>query len=166
MRVVLLGILDPDPPAPKAKDGQDARRTTTLCSASTRSPGHLEISTPRSFLGFVRPPGHGPANTRRGPGAGDTHLASLGVLFNLARTGLPHHESYEAEHRLLAESVAQSRSHDVDQLLIDLKESARGTPFPRTGSGQALPHHETAFIGGERLHGAECEGRLAVQACG
>jgi hypothetical protein len=30
--VVLLGILDPDPPAPKAKDGQDAEAHTTLCS--------------------------------------------------------------------------------------------------------------------------------------
>jgi hypothetical protein len=166
MRVVLLGILDPDPPAAKAKDGEDAEAYYHALLSLHALSGPSEISTPRSFLGFVRPPGHGPANTRRGPGAGDTHLASLGVLFNLARTGLPHHDSYEAEHRLLAESVAQSRSHDVDQLLIDLKESARGTPFPRTGSGQALPHHETAFIGGERLHGAECEGRLAVQACG
>ncbi len=54
--MVLLGILDPDPPAPKAKDGQDAEAHTTLCSASTPSPGPSEISTPRSFLGFVRPP--------------------------------------------------------------------------------------------------------------
>jgi hypothetical protein len=54
--VVLLGILDPDPPAPKAKDGQDAEAHTTLCSASTPSPGPSEISTPRSFLGVVRPP--------------------------------------------------------------------------------------------------------------
>jgi hypothetical protein len=73
--------------------------------------------------------------------------ARLAVLFNLARAGLPHYESYEAEYRLLAESVAQSRGLDVDQLLIDLKESARGIPFSGTGSGQALPHHETAFIG-------------------
>ncbi len=73
--------------------------------------------------------------------------ARLAVLFNLARAGLPHYESYEAEYRRLAESVAQTRGLDVDQLLIDVKESARGTPFPRTSSGQALPHHETAFIG-------------------
>jgi hypothetical protein len=73
--------------------------------------------------------------------------ARLAVLFNLARAGLPHYESYEGEYRLLADSVAQSRGLDVDQLLIDLKESARGIPFSGTGSGQALPHHETAFIG-------------------
>lgn len=73
--------------------------------------------------------------------------ARLAVLFNLARAGLPHYESYEAEYRLLADSVAQSRGLDVDQLLTDLKESARGIPFSGTSSGQALPHHETAFIG-------------------
>jgi hypothetical protein len=73
--------------------------------------------------------------------------ARLAVLFNLARAGLPHYESYEGEYRLLADSVAQSRGLDVDQLLIDLKESARGIPFSGTSSGQALPHHETAFIG-------------------
>lgn len=73
--------------------------------------------------------------------------ARLAVLFNLARAGLPHYESYEGEYRLLADSVAQSRGLDVDQLLTDLKESARGIPFSGTSSGQALPHHETAFIG-------------------
>jgi hypothetical protein len=73
--------------------------------------------------------------------------ARLAVLFNLARAGLPHYESYEAEYRLLADSVAQSRGLDVDQLLTDLKESARGIPFSGTSSGQALHHHETAFIG-------------------
>jgi hypothetical protein len=73
--------------------------------------------------------------------------ARLAVLFNLARAGLPHYESYEAEYRLLADSVARSRGLDVDQLQIDLKESARGIPFSGTSSGQALPHHETAFIG-------------------
>jgi hypothetical protein len=58
--------------------------------------------------------------------------ARLAVLFNLARAGLPHYESYEGEYRLLADSVAQSRGLDVDQLLIDLKESARGIPFSGT----------------------------------
>src|SRR5829696_6556761 len=73
--------------------------------------------------------------------------ARLALLFDLTRAGLPHYESYEAEYRLLAESVAQARGLDVDQLLFDVKESARGAPFPRTRSGQALPHHEIAFIG-------------------
>jgi hypothetical protein len=40
----------------KRRTAKTPRRTTTLCSASTPSPGHSEISTPRSFLGFVRPP--------------------------------------------------------------------------------------------------------------
>jgi hypothetical protein len=73
--------------------------------------------------------------------------ARLAVLFNLARAGLPNYESYEAEYRLLADSVAQSRGLDVDQLLNDVKESARGTPFSQTTNGRALQHHETAFIG-------------------
>jgi hypothetical protein len=73
--------------------------------------------------------------------------ARLAVLFNLARAGLPHYESYQAEYRRLAESVAQSRDLDVDQLLSDVKEAVRGTPFSQTRNGQALAHHETAFIG-------------------
>jgi hypothetical protein len=54
--VVLLGILDPDPPAPKAKDGQDAEAHHHALLSLHPSPGPSEISTPRSFLGFVRPP--------------------------------------------------------------------------------------------------------------
>ena len=73
--------------------------------------------------------------------------ARLNVLFDLARAGLPQYESYEAEYRLLAESVAAARRLDVDQLLSDIKQSASGMPLARTPSGQALPHHETAFIG-------------------
>ena len=73
--------------------------------------------------------------------------ARLAVLFDLTRAGLPYYESYEAEYRLLAQSVAQARGLDVEQLLSDVTESARGAPFPRTQTGQALPHHETAFIG-------------------
>jgi hypothetical protein len=73
--------------------------------------------------------------------------ARLAVLSDLAEARLPHYESYEAEYRLLAESVAQARDLDTDQLLSDVKESARGIPFPQTRNGKALPHHETAFIG-------------------
>jgi hypothetical protein len=73
--------------------------------------------------------------------------ARLAVLYDLARAGLPEYESYEAEYRHLAESVADARGLDVDQLLSDVKESARGVPFREVRSGRALPHHETAFIG-------------------
>lgn len=73
--------------------------------------------------------------------------ARLDVLFHLARAGLPQYESYEAEYRLLAESVAAARGLDVDQLLTDIKQSAGGISLATTPSGQALPHHETAFIG-------------------
>jgi hypothetical protein len=73
--------------------------------------------------------------------------ARLAVLYDLARAGLLQYESYKAEYRLLAESVAGARGLDVDQLLIDLKESARGAPFQGSRSGQALRHHEIAFIG-------------------
>ena len=73
--------------------------------------------------------------------------ARLAVLYELVRAGLPQYESYEAEYRLLAESVAAARGLDVDQLLSDVKESAGGAPFHANQSGQALPHHETAFIG-------------------
>ena len=72
--------------------------------------------------------------------------ARLAVLYDLARAGLPEYESYEAEYRLLAESVAGARGLDVDQLLTDVKESAGGAPFQESRSGQALAHHETAFI--------------------
>ena len=75
--------------------------------------------------------------------------ARLAVLFDLTKAGLPQYESYEAEYRLLAESVAGARDIDVDQLLYDLKESTLAGQFQRTRSGQALPHHETVFIGGD-----------------
>src|SRR5215212_881081 len=79
--------------------------------------------------------------------------ARLAVLYNLTQAGLPQYESYQHEYRLLAESVAAARGLDVDQLLSDVKESATAPPgadrppFRTTRSGQALPHHETAFIG-------------------
>ena len=68
MRVVLLlGILDPDPRRRKRTTAKTPRRTTTFCSASTPSPGHLDISTPRSFLGFrsASPIVHAPQLGRR-----------------------------------------------------------------------------------------------------
>src|SRR5829696_5249342 len=79
--------------------------------------------------------------------------ARLAVLYNLMQAGLPQYESYEHEYRLLAESVAAARGLEVDQLLSDVKGSATAPPgadrppFRTTRSGQALPHHETAFIG-------------------
>jgi hypothetical protein len=103
---------------------------------------------PKVFPGFTSAsPGTALQTLAEAPEQEIPVSARMAVLFNLARAGLPHYESYEAEYRRLAESVAQTRGLDVDQLLIDVKESARGTPFPRTSSGQALPHHETAFIG-------------------
>lgn len=50
MRVVLLGILDPDPPAAKAKDGQDAEAHHHALSGAF---GDLD---PKIIPGFVRPP--------------------------------------------------------------------------------------------------------------
>jgi hypothetical protein len=75
--------------------------------------------------------------------------ARVSVLHDLARADFPHYEAYESEYRLLAGSVAQARDGvDTQQLLDDLKQSAGGdVPFAATASGQALPHHEAAFVG-------------------
>ncbi len=74
--------------------------------------------------------------------------ARVGVLFNLARADFPHFADHQNEYRALAASVADARGITVDQLLSDLKTAAAGdTPFRLTTTGQALPHHETAFIG-------------------
>lgn len=74
--------------------------------------------------------------------------ARLAVLHDLARADFPHYESNEAEYRLLAASIAQPKGLDVDQLLNDLKESARdAVPFRSSVTGRQLPHRDAAFIG-------------------
>ena len=74
--------------------------------------------------------------------------ARVGVLYDLAKADFPHYDSHQKEYRSLAASVADARGIDADQLLDDLKQAAQGdTPLQQTASGQALPHHETAFIG-------------------
>lgn len=76
--------------------------------------------------------------------------ARLSLLYDLARADFPHFDSSEAEYRLLAESVTQERGLDADQLLTDLKESAREeVPFSSTDTGRQLPHHLVAFVGEE-----------------
>lgn len=74
--------------------------------------------------------------------------ARLGLLHDLAKADFPGYEKAEGEYRLLAGSVADARGMDAEQLLSDLKESAReGLPFERTTTGRALPHRDVAFIG-------------------
>jgi len=74
--------------------------------------------------------------------------ARLGALHRLARADFPQYDKHQAEYRQLVASVADRRGLDPDAVLSDLKESARGEfPFAKTASGQALPHHEVAFIG-------------------
>ncbi|GGK75112.1 hypothetical protein [Ornithinimicrobium pekingense] len=75
--------------------------------------------------------------------------ARVGVLGDLARGGFPDWESAEPQYRELAASVAGARSGvQADRLLDDLKLStSEAVPFSTTPSGQALPHHETAFVG-------------------
>jgi len=74
--------------------------------------------------------------------------ARLAVLHDLAVKDFPHYESHEAEYRLLAASIAQPNGLDVDQLLDDLKESARdAVPFRSSVTGRQLPHQVAAFVG-------------------
>jgi hypothetical protein len=74
--------------------------------------------------------------------------ARVGVLYSLASKDFPHYEGNEDAYRALADSVAQQRTGvDADQLLSDVKAAAAGdTPFEKTASGQALPHHEAVFV--------------------
>ncbi len=74
--------------------------------------------------------------------------ARVGVLYSLASKDFPHYEGNEDAYRALADSVAQQRTGvDAEQLLSDVKAAAAGdTSFEKTASGQALPHHEAAFV--------------------
>ena len=71
--------------------------------------------------------------------------ARVDLLFNLAAAGFSDHEE---EHRALMASVADARGVSVDQMSADLKAAAAGTTaLQKTATGQALAHHESAFIG-------------------
>ncbi|GAB3074540.1 hypothetical protein GCM10027053_45420 [Intrasporangium mesophilum] len=72
--------------------------------------------------------------------------ARLDVLYQLTAARLPAYDNTGDAYRQLAESVV-GPGHG-DQLLSDLKAAATdGVPFESTASGQALPHHVTAFLG-------------------
>ncbi len=75
--------------------------------------------------------------------------ARVALLGDLARAGFPHHEHAEAGYLALAGSVAGARDGvGAQELLDDLEQAAsEGVPFSRLRSGQALPHHEAAFVG-------------------
>ena len=74
--------------------------------------------------------------------------ARISVLHSLARADYPGSVDQRAGHRRMVESVAAARGLDPSTLLDDIEQSARDrTPFSKTSSGQALPHHEAAFIG-------------------
>lgn len=109
-----------------------------------------ELPDPGLLPGFRRMP-TGPA--LRALAAAPTEevpiSARLGALGSLVRAGLPEWETEKQAYRELAGSVASARGGvDPDQLLSDLKEArATGVPFHTLQSGQALPHHEAAFIG-------------------
>jgi len=99
--------------------------------------------------GLRRPPS---ADALRAVARSDQNDVSVGgrlhVLHNLAKAGFPGYDKAEPEYRLLAESVVHGSGVDADQLLSDVKESAReDVPFEKTASGQALPHRDVAFIG-------------------
>jgi hypothetical protein len=70
----------------------------------------------------------------------------IAVLHALARSGLPSYDEAKDAYLALANSVATQRGLSADQLLADVKASAGGVPFLTTTSGQALPHHEAAFV--------------------
>lgn len=74
--------------------------------------------------------------------------ARLAVLYNLSRADVTRGEAHERDYQLLAKSVAKSRGLTVKQLLGDLKQAAsEAAPLRATPTGQALPAHETVFIG-------------------
>jgi hypothetical protein len=74
--------------------------------------------------------------------------ARLGALGDLARADFPDWESSKEQYLELAGTVVQERGLDsADALLDDLKTAAsEGRPFYTMPSGQALPHHEAAFV--------------------
>jgi hypothetical protein len=98
----------------------------------------------------LRPPSDAEAlRTLAGADERDVSVAArVHLLHDLARADFPGYEKAQAEYGLLARSVAEARGIDADQLLSDLKESAReGVPFETTTTGKALPHPDVAFVG-------------------
>jgi hypothetical protein len=75
--------------------------------------------------------------------------ARVDLLYRLTKKGSPGYEKHAEAYRALAGSVASARGLDAEQLLSDLKETAgdANVAFEATASGQALPHHEAAFVG-------------------
>ena len=120
----------------------------------------LQLHSRAGAFGDVQPgavPGFTPASDaaalRAVAGAEEREVsvaARLHLLHALAKADFPGHDTAEDEYRMLAGSVADARGVDADQLLSDLKESAReGVPFVKTTTGRALPHRDVAFIGEE-----------------
>jgi hypothetical protein len=74
--------------------------------------------------------------------------ARVGALGDLARADFPDWESSKEQYLELAGTVVEERGLEgADALLDDLKTAAsEGTPFHTLPSGQALPHHEAAFV--------------------
>ena len=100
-------------------------------------PGWRRIPTPDALRALTESPKDEIPNSVR-----------ISVLYDLAREGFPDRDSARDEYRSLAESVADGRDVDPDQLLNDLREaSSREAPFHTTASGQALDPHEVAFVG-------------------
>jgi hypothetical protein len=82
--------------------------------------------------------------------APDTEISESGrlaVLYELVAARLPAYDTAGAEYQQLADSVARPNGLDGQQLITDLKSATDGVPFDSTPSGQALPHHVTAFLG-------------------
>ncbi|TFV86973.1 hypothetical protein [Blastococcus sp. CT_GayMR16] len=81
----------------------------------------------------------------------------LAVLYDVARAGLPDHESLQDEYRGVVDSALALRRDRPERdapdlapedLLDDLVRSAAdGVPFDTTRSASAFAHHETAFVG-------------------
>ncbi len=73
--------------------------------------------------------------------------ARLRVLHDLAKADFPGYDEAEGEYRALAASVADARGLDAEQVLSDVKESAREqVAFDRTTTGRALHHRDVAFV--------------------
>lgn len=133
-----------EPPDPV--DVDDARQRALLGLLALggafggRDPGQLPGFRPAS-------PGANLKTLADAPEADVPVSARLQVLRQLARADFPHWESIETEYRALAASIGGARQVDPEQLLSDLKESAReNVPFEATASGRALQHHDVAFL--------------------
>jgi hypothetical protein len=104
---------------------------------------------PGTLPGF-HPPGSQGVQMRALAGASEEEVpvsTRVGLLYRLAEAGFPGYDKHADAYADLAGSVASARNLDPGRLLDDLKESAtERTPFEATPSGQALPHHEAAFV--------------------